>query len=995
MYYIKSIGCLFFLFYSWTLWGQMTAIDSQKVNALFATAREWRTKDANKALLLWDSAALYCQKKQYWARYVDACSNAAFQSTALDQPNICYDHVKQFEGAFNKYATYLGQQKDSIQQNVLLANSYYYFIIGDHKNVLNNLNFHLNILLRKSLTKQNVYFVSNDYFNIGANELALGNIQKAIDNYTEVYKIVQQYYPRDFRRIIQLNINLCELYRNILNYSQASIHYKKALVAKDSIEIIIKKSKKSEYENINQTYLLLYKSLSEFYIKRKLYDSAIYALNTSLTFQTQEHPQWYSIMKRLGDAHIEANKLDKAREYLQQSLFAAQKKYIRHYNLAQIYLSFSRLYDKKADYARALGYTQQALIALSEKFNNTGITTTPPQSEVFSKRDLLEVLDFKTGLLLKSSPQKPHYLDIAFRTAQEAENLIDIIRSDCTSDFDKQYLSELCYPVYEKSVRIAAQLYARDKSDVYLTAVYQAIEKNKASVLLEALKNAQAEGGLSEADRNRLYQLRSEIAKLEEKIYREKNQNKKTIDDPSVIALQERLKAVKIDFDIFIQRLEKQYPDYYRLKFGKLTRDMVEIQQSLTPNDLLLNYFVTENTLFIFAMSQNKVQLFTKAIDTTFEKNLLNLRRFITEKYAYDAQTFSALAYPLYDKLLKDPLIAFNFFTTGRDNLFKSKRLIIVPDGLLHYIPFDVLVQENDTAITEFAKLPYVIRQYSVNYAYSAAALWEQKHFKRGRAKKLFAGFAPQYSADTLTIARPLATTRSNPLRNLPGAKREVEYAATVFKGDTYMNQEATEQQFRTVGQNYRVLHMGMHSLLNDKFPLISNLVFTKKDSSTDNELTINELYGLHLNADLAVLSACNTGMGDIHRGEGVISLSRAFTYAGVPATIMSLWEVEDMATSKVIDSLYTNLNALQEKDQALRNAKIAYLDGAKTNAEAHPFFWAGLIAIGNTEPLDVSTPLSMYWFFGALPLLFFAFLYVKRKKNNINRIDNNENQKS
>ena len=956
---------------------------------MFVKAQE--CADANKALILWDSAALYCQKKHYWEQYVVACSGAAFQSTTLVQPKLCYENTLRFEQAFNNYSSYLRNNKDSIKQNVILAYSFYYFKIGDHKKVISLIETHLTNLKSKGLDRNEnyVHLIINDYINIGANELILGNIPNAIENYTEVYKILQLYFPKNFRRNLQLNINLGSLYTKINNFNQASIYYQKALIAKDSLvrKMVFKNNNKLALEEINQNYILLYRSIADFHLKQFKYDSAIFALNTALTYLNQDNPIWQSIMKKLGDVYIEASMFDKAQVHLQKALVAAQKKYTRHFELARINLSFARLSDKKKEYAKALIYTQQALIALSEKFDNPDIATTPSVLEVFSKRDLLEVLDLKVALLLKMAATQPNYLDIAYTTSQNAEGLIDIIRADCTSDFDKQYLADLCYPIYEKSVRIAYQLYARDRTDNYMVSVYNSIEKNKASVLLEALKNTQAETEINQTDRNRLYQLRSEISKLEDKIYREKNEKRKTLDNSDVMALQSRLTEAKREFEAFTKKLESQTPDYYRLKFGKLTRDMVDIQKELPLDAILLDYFITPDAIYSIALTHNsKPMLFKTDKGSAFDSTLLNLRRFISEQRSMDASLFAKQSYALYDALLHTPLSTKGIGIPALATTPKPNRLIIIPDGLLNYIPFDILLTANSPTTPSFAQMPYVLRDFTVSYAYSAAAYVEQKRFKTGRAKKLFAGFAPIYKTDSTQNQDPLAfRTRSNPLRNLPGAQREVDSAAVLFKGDAFRAADATEKAFRDHAHEYRVLHLGMHSLLNDKFSLLSHLVFTNnsQDSTLDNELTINELYGLRLQADLAVLSACNTGVGDINRGEGVISVSRAFAYAGVPATIMSLWEVEDFSTSKIIAALYKNLKAGQYKDEALRAAKLHYLDNAKTETEAHPYFWAGLITTGNNAPLDCSTPLSVYWLLLLSPFAYIIYLYTKNKVKN------------
>src|SRR5258706_3672618 len=116
-----------------------------------------------------------------------------------------------------------------------------------------------------------------------------------------------------------------------------------------------------------------------------------------------------------------------------------------------------------------------------------------------------------------------------------------------------------------------------------------------------------------------------------------------------------------------------------------------------------------------------------------------------------------------------------------------------------------------------------------------------------------------------------------------------------------------------------------MHSLVNDENPMMSVMVFSSADDDTTdvNELTAIELYNMSLKSDLAVLSACNTGFGKLHRGEGIMSFSRAFSYAGVPSAVISLWQVPDKATSKIMVNFYKYLKAGESKDLALQHAKL------------------------------------------------------------------------
>ena len=138
------------------------------------------------------------------------------------------------------------------------------------------------------------------------------------------------------------------------------------------------------------------------------------------------------------------------------------------------------------------------------------------------------------------------------------------------------------------------------------------------------------------------------------------------------------------------------------------------------------------------------------------------------------------------------------------------------------------------------------------------------------------------------------------------------------------------------------------------------------------------------LNADLAVLSACNTGFGVLRKGEGVMSIARAFTYAGVPATVTSLWSAPDRETSDIMVAFYKNLQKGLSRDAALRQAKLTFLDNASRSKEANPYFWAAFVPIGNMETIDVEKkdPLSIWGILAGLTgVLGLGVWFWKRKK--------------
>ena len=216
----------------------------------------------------------------------------------------------------------------------------------------------------------------------------------------------------------------------------------------------------------------------------------------------------------------------------------------------------------------------------------------------------------------------------------------------------------------------------------------------------------------------------------------------------------------------------------------------------------------------------------------------------------------------------------------------------------------------------------------------------------------------------------------------------EVGYASGYFGGKIYTGSEATEDQFRSVSGRAKLMHLSMHGFVNNEDPSFSAMIFTSDDSlkglgyDHDGLLYLHELYNLPLVADLAVLSACETGGGRYTRGEGIVSLGKAFRYAGCENIVMSLWKVNDRTTADLMKIFFRNLSAGMSKDEALRQAKLSFLNDAKNRHFAHPYYWSGFILSGDALPLLAEkVPLYIYFAIGSVCLLLITLILWRIRK--------------
>jgi len=227
-----------------------------------------------------------------------------------------------------------------------------------------------------------------------------------------------------------------------------------------------------------------------------------------------------------------------------------------------------------------------------------------------------------------------------------------------------------------------------------------------------------------------------------------------------------------------------------------------------------------------------------------------------------------------------------------------------------------------------------------------------------------------------------LSALRSSSSEDLPGSREEVRVISDIFDGQYYYGQSANEANFKSNAEDYAILHLALHGEIDDVSPNNSKLCFTQnKDSLEDGYLYAHELYNMSLNADLAVLSACNTGSGKLVKGEGIMSLGRAFTYAGCKSLVLTQWEVPDASTPQIMKDFYQGLKDGLTKDEALRQAKLNHLATAD-KLTASPFYWGSFVLLGDNSSIDLEED-NNSTFYGTfiLLLIIIVFIFIRNKR--------------
>ena len=405
-----------------------------------------------------------------------------------------------------------------------------------------------------------------------------------------------------------------------------------------------------------------------------------------------------------------------------------------------------------------------------------------------------------------------------------------------------------------------------------------------------------------------------------------------------------------------IESFKADYPSYYQKKYQENSTSLAQLEQLLSrTGSTFIEYFWQENTIYLL-LTNGKERALLKIpvdfpLDQWIERLQVNIRNqssafdWSQDQYVQQADAFVTLSSQLYTKLFK-PI---------EESFPLSEKVVLVPDGKIAYIPFDGLVKEQAANTTQFKAHQYLLSAYEVSYTFSGTVLQKLKERSpKSKWNGTFLGFAPTFNSVQMgnTIAQSDQHLRSilGPLKyNVP----EVKAIGGLYEGDLWVGENASKEKFLNEAPNYQIIHLATHGKADQVVGDHAFLAFESEKENMSNQLFYNwEIYNLQFNAEMVVLSACETGIGEWQEGEGVISLARGFSYAGAQSVITSLWAVNDASTKNLMVYFYEKLQEGYSKASALRAAKLAFIQ-QQDHTHAHPFYWAGFVPIGNMDPIS------------------------------------------
>lgn len=798
------------------------------------------------------------------------------------------------------------------------------------------------------------------YNNIGAVYYKLGQANSAFLYHNEAKRVYGQLNQnKPHTDIVSVNNNIANDYKLQGNYEQALIYYDESLsVARQLIRL-----NKTSIKTVIPVYI----NIGETYHQFKKYDKAIeYYDNTLVVLKKLPEPDLYYqgvCYNNLGKVYQDKGEYDKALNYYKMALNGLKEIYNSTHTLIISCLSnIAYLYYLQGDLNKSLKEYQQIFNSVTNDnklladfhYNPVAI------SSIYHKQ-FLALFHQKAIILEKKYVKENQMQDLiaASSSIKVCDNLLDSIRVYYTQDYeDKLELTKSAKAIYETAIQINYSLYQLTGDDVYSNQAFYYSEKSKGVLLLLLMldSNAKEFSGIPKDVLEQEQYLRAVKTKLTVTL----------LNKPQDSIASKGLFKVKQSYNELIKKLEKDFQNYFQNKYNLEIKPISYIQEKmLDKKKAIISYFVGKD-IYIFVIQNKKYDILKVSKDfplTEWVRGLnsgvygywlLNKDERTARSFNKHKQEYIEKASDLYTKL---------FYPLLEQNL--PEQIIIIPDEELNLIPFTALLTSKPNENARFGNYPYLLNDYQISYAYSVRLLDEMEN-KKVNSNQGWIGIAPFTKSENLGLSY---------------SADEVTQIQKLISGMTLLDEAATIKKFKEEVGKYSFIHFATHAEVNSGFPSLSFV------SGFSDTLRVADIYNLELNASMVVLNGCETGLGELQRGEGVNSIARAFTYSGAKNITATLWSVKDQSSYLIMVQYYKFLLEGFSKSQALQKSQQAYLskdirlnkeENKIVDVERHPYYWAAFISIGDSSSINIRNSLNLYlkWVLFSLLIILVVILW-------------------
>ena len=805
------------------------------------------------------------------------------------------------------------------------------------------------------------------YFMISAMSRAMDDLEKGL-SYAK--QALQEYMkiPKETRPFMA-NVygNIANMYLELEEYEEAISNYERA------VQLRIDK----DGENSLQL-TVYYTSMSALYEEIDEPDLAIDIGNEGLrVFRVNDiinSGDVAFLYQNIGLAYKAKGDYDKAMLLYQRALDMLLGLYgKKDIDVSYLYIFIADLFGELNEIDSALANYQRALISGLEDYNDTDPLSIPGHSVFVENLDFYELVERKAISLQAKGKQQNDiiFLKSALEHYHLADTLITLNRQSFEREGSKLFLMDHSKSIYEQAIACSYNLFQATSDPIYLASAHDFFEKSKSRMLYETVLESRKFANLPDS----LAELQSQL-----KIDLGYNQKEKEyflseteVDSQRLTMLENRIFGINRQQEQLAAYIKEHYPNFNTTLPGD---DLVTLEGVQTIarkyNTQIIEYFWGDTVLYAITIdpvsfSFQKINLDVELLEwlTIYAhelkeppNDLFNEDRFIA---------FHTSAYEVYNKIVAPCLIADG-----------PNELILIPDGYLSSIPFESLItQAFEQEIINYKSLDYIIKSYSIRYDHSLSLL--NQNLSRPMVIE-----EPNILAFGFTNENELQPDQNSTSRNEPaellGTQQEIDAISKLIGNGLFVSgTEASEVAFKENASAYDILHLAIHGIGDEKNMLGSSLVFKSEEKGYDS-LYAYEMFNLNLKAQLAVLSACETGVGKLQKGEGVFNLARGFVYAGCPSVVMSLWKINDQYSAELMQDFYSGLTDSKTVDAALREAKLKYL-GRADRFTAHPANWAAFVHFGNPTTFKINNGLNYLLIGSTIMLLLVGGYFIRNRK--------------
>lgn len=694
--------------------------------------------------------------------------------------------------------------------------------------------------------------------------------------------------------------------------------------------------------------------LAETYLSIENYEQASsYALKAIQQLENCTEDDDYQVPEWLSGAYSTYGKLlqqqgqfVRAERWLEKSIqLSTSNEYSEARDIAKTYNVLAQNYAQQGNFQAAIEIFNTALHTVLGSFAPQNRYGNPTSEDLFEENTIFEALTGKAAAL------KQLYLEnkdlkalesvlICHQLAYETEQLL---RQTYQVEAEKIALQVDSRKREGEAIDVLFMLYEATQNADYLNQAFQTAEQSKSTVLLDAIQTNFLQRDISTNDSLfvQQQQFKSYIARYE----------KMLLTAEQTDAIEAQLLTFKEELDLVNKRIRAKYPNHGR-QIKSATNPQYVAQMLGGESDFLLEYFQSADYLYCFVIDANaQLTLERTPLNDTWKADLQQFKQLASNRIAFQnaPQQFYELAHRLYEKVLPKRIKT----AIEKDALLQ---LTIIPDGTLNTCPFDALLTQPHTQ----GKIPFLIYKAQTNYAFSSNTLRYQQALK-SPAKRAMLSMLPIFEGKERGLA---------PLQYSELAAEQLHYA----QSKQLLKSQATRNNFLQQFQDFRVLHFSTHAQA-DSMSLVPSIEFI------DSSLLLPEIYSLPIQADLVVLSACQTALGDARSGEGLMSLARAFAYSGSPSLVATLWKVNNKSTSELVTAFYGHLSAGKSKSKALQQAKLDYLN-SNSLAQQSPYYWSGMVFIGADATVELKQAFAWKWLLLGIFSLLVIFIGLRCFKN-------------